>query len=390
MNDNYISPSIPLIDSVYTDKKNSLTVYNSKKTFGYYDNRKDNIETKMLLESKRPNIAEVELTLFENCDINCSFCHHDKSSIVGLDVGSMLSKVDIIEAFFRDRVGTISFMQINIVGGELFQDRLVESGFLDHYKVIAEKINGLAIKYNYDLNIVWVSNFLFSDSSKISQFLSEVESFNIKTSMILSYDFYGRPTSKIYYRNIRDMFTYISSVNIVATVDTIKYMMTNSIEYFAMILYNKIPVYIDDYIPDNISDDLTPPDSLMLKFYKFLLSNYPNIVNISELVNNETNPMGCLSLNKVTIFPDNSTSNCKWGRYEPKNFKTYENSEVDYNDNAPQMQRHVDYYGCLSCEFYSRCKFRCFTQWDFINPDVMDYDGCWIKSFFIHINSDKT
>ena len=39
--------------------------------------------TKWILEDKRPKIGEIELTLFENCHLNCFFCHHDKKSTVG-------------------------------------------------------------------------------------------------------------------------------------------------------------------------------------------------------------------------------------------------------------------------------------------------------------------
>lgn len=51
--------------------------------------------TKLLLEAKRPDIAEIEMTLFENCHLNCSFCHHDKKSTVGLSREEIFSKLDL-------------------------------------------------------------------------------------------------------------------------------------------------------------------------------------------------------------------------------------------------------------------------------------------------------
>jgi len=374
------------VSSIYKDKKNVLKVYNDTKHFGYYDNREDNKMTKSILESKRPNIAEVELTLFENCDINCSFCHHDKKSVVGLKASEMLKKVDIIEQFFKDRRGTVEFMQINIVGGELFQDRLLEDDYIAFYFKIAEEIKILARRYDYNLHIVWVSNFLFSDYKKIQDFMSLLAFKKIKSSLIVSYDFSGRPTNKKYFDNIKFLAKYISSINIVATQPSIEDMMKCDDEFFEY-LYKNFSIYIDDYIPDNIENDLTPKDSLMLKFYEFLFNTYPNIVNVSELVNNETNPMGCLSLNKITIFPDDSVSNCKWQRYKPEDFETYKHMKaVEYQDNAPQMQRHLEHFNCLSCEFYNRCKFRCYTQWDYINEGIHDVKGCWINTFFKYIN----
>jgi len=373
------------VSSIYKDKKNVLTVYNDTKHFGYYNNLDDNKHTKAILESKRPNIAEVELTLFENCDINCSFCHHDKKSIVGMQLHEMLAKLDIIEKFFKDRQGTVDFMQINIVGGELFQDSLIDE-YVGYYIDIAVELQILANRYNYNLHIVWVSNFLFSNYIEIHNLMVTLKLADIKSSLIVSYDFDGRPTNKTYYKNIEALESFISSVNIVATKETITEMMVDRDAFFAYI-YDTFPVYVDDYIPDNISVNQTPPDTMMLTFYKFIFKKYPKIINIHELVENESNPMGCLSLNKITIFPDDSVSNCKWQRYKPENFETYKDKEaVEYQDNAPQMQRHLEHFNCLSCEFYRRCKFRCYTQWDFVSPDIHDYDGCWIKTFFRYLD----
>ena len=375
------------VSSIYKDKKNILTVYNDAKQFGYRNNLNDNRLTKDILESKRPNIAEVELTLFENCDINCSFCHHDKKSVVGMTFAEMMAKLDIIEKFFKDRQGTVDFMQVNIVGGELFQDSLVGE-YMNYYTAIAGRLNALAGIYNYNLHIVWVSNFLFSDNTIIEEFMLNLKDCDVNSSLIVSYDFDGRPTNKTYFNNIKALERFISSVNIVATKETINSMMGMNDDFFAYI-YDTFSVYVDDYIPDNVSKDSTPPDSLMLEFYKFMYKNYPNIVNIHELVENESNSMSCLSLNKITIFPDDSISNCKWHRYKPENFETYKDKgAVEYQDNAPQMQRHLDHFNCLSCEFYKRCKFRCYTQWDYINSDVHDYDGCWIKTFFRYMNEN--
>lgn len=374
------------VSSIYRDKKDIIHVYNDKKHYGYYDNRDENVNIKQLLESKRPNIAEVELTLFENCDINCAFCYHDKKSTVGLEFDEMVAKIAIIEKFFQDRQGTVDFMQINVVGGELFQDNLIEKEYLDYYYEISKEINRLADKYEYALEMVWVSNFLFKDTKAIADFMDRLDD-TMESSLIVSYDFEGRPTNKKYFENIKRLEKYISSVNIVATIDTINDMMTMTDPFFDYI-YHTFSVYIDDYIPDDISNNLTPLDSVMLKFYKFLYHNYPKVVNIAELLENTENPMGCLSLNKITIFPDDSVSNCKWGRYKPENFETYKDTKVNYQDNAPQMERHLQHYNCLSCEFYKRCKFRCYTQWDFITPDIHDYDGCWIKTFFKYINEN--
>ena len=79
--------------------------------------------TEMLLERKRPHIGEIEITLFENCPINCDFCFHDKESEVGMTYEEMLMKLPLVEAHCKKMQGKVHAIQFNMVGGELFQDR---------------------------------------------------------------------------------------------------------------------------------------------------------------------------------------------------------------------------------------------------------------------------
>ena len=120
--------------------------------------------TKSLLEDKRPSIAEIELTLFENCNIECDFCFHDKKSEVGMSLGEMYDKMDIMEKFVAQRAGTVDMLQVNVVGGELFQDRWMED-MCRAYAIIGDHMARMAEHYGYkNFRIVWVSNFLFGKS----------------------------------------------------------------------------------------------------------------------------------------------------------------------------------------------------------------------------------
>jgi len=69
----------------------------------------------ILLENKRPVIGEIELTLFENCHLNCSFCHHDKKSEVGITPKEILSKIALVEDHLRKLEGKVNIVQINMV-----------------------------------------------------------------------------------------------------------------------------------------------------------------------------------------------------------------------------------------------------------------------------------
>jgi hypothetical protein len=148
--------------------------------------------------------------------------------------------------------------------------------------------------------------------------------------------------------------------------------------------YQNFNIFFDDFIPDRGSDNLVPSDSQIYNWYKFIADNYPKIQPVRDLIENKSNKMHCLSLNKITIFPDNRTSNCRWHRYKQEDF----NTKFEINDNAGMMQNFIDTQGCLSCEYYSRCGFRCFTQWDWKNRQK-DMDICPMKAFFNHITSKE-
>lgn len=337
--------------------------------------------TKQILENKRPTIGEIELTLFENCNINCNFCFHDKKSTIGLSTTEINSKLPLIQQFMHKRQNTVELMQINVVGGELFQDRYMERLCCDYIN-LAKQIKRLANQYNHKLRIVWVSNFLFKKSFKVRQMIDTLRTNNIDTHLIVSYDFDGRPISNQYKNNISYFGPeYIISVNLVGTTQSIHKFMLDDDDYFKQ-LYKTYNIYFDDFIPDKGTDNKIPTDSLMYQWYTFIADNYPKIEPVAGLIHNRQNQMHCLSLNKITIFPDNRISNCRWYRYDQSDF----NTKFDIKDNAGMMQQYIDTMGCLSCEYYNKCGFRCFTQWDWSNRVAdMNDPKCPIKAFFNYI-----
>ena len=121
--------------------------------------------TKVLLEKKRPNIGEIELTLFENCHLNCAFCHHDKKSTVGLSREGMFSKIPLVEDHLKKMQGMVKTCQINMVGGELFQDRISDWAYDVYYDMLIE-IKKLYDKYEQEIKVVWVTSFQFSKKDK--------------------------------------------------------------------------------------------------------------------------------------------------------------------------------------------------------------------------------
>ena len=339
--------------------------------------------TKLLLESKRPEISEIELTLFENCNIVCDFCFHDKKSQVGLSKEEMFSKIPIMDEFLSRQQNRVKIAQINVVGGELFQDRWMERLNQDYYELLIETKKSFD-KYNLKMKVVFVSNFLFKKKESVKELIDKLRDYGIDTHLIVSYDFEGRPLSKSYWDNVTYFGPeYICSVNLVGTSGSIKKFIENKDNNFKY-FYKNFNIFFDDFIPDNGSDDLIPSDREFSQWYKYIADNFPLIQPVADLINNQNNSMHCLSLNKVTIFPDNKTSNCRWHRYKQTDF----NTKLNLKDNSGMMQNFIDEMGCLQCEYFSRCGFRCFTQWDWKNRK-RDMEICPMKLFFNHIEGKQ-
>ncbi|MFP5459791.1 MAG: hypothetical protein ACLGG7_13730, partial [Bacteriovoracia bacterium] len=149
-------------------------------------------------------------------------------------------------------------------------------------------------------------------------------------------------------------------------------------------LYRTFNLYFDDFIPDKGADHSIPSDREFFEWYSFIADNYPAIQPMADLIENKSNKMHCLALNKITIFPDNRTSNCRWHRYDQEDFGT----KFEIHDNAGMMQNFIDQNGCLSCDHYQRCGFRCFTQWDWKNRK-RDMGICPMRAFFDKITKEE-
>lgn len=341
--------------------------------------------TKALLEEKRPkDVIEVELSLFENCNIKCDFCFLDTKSKENMSLEAMLSKLPVIEEFLKAREGAAYMLQVNFLGGELFQDKLIKEGYLNHYASMAVSIAEMAMRYGFkECRMIWVSNLLFGNKEAVKEHIDLLRGLGIDNHLIISYDFDGRPMSNRYRSNL-EWFgpEYIISLSLVGTIPSIHEFMKDRDEYFKNELYGKYNAYFDSYIPEHDFDDLMPPDSLMYKWYKFMADTYPKLKPVSNLIGNQENAMKCLSLNKITIFPDNTTSNCRWDRYVQDDF----NTKMDIHDNAGMMQTYIDEEGCLTCEYFQKCGLRCFVQADWRNRNRdMQNPKCPMKAFFNYI-----
>lgn len=327
-----------------------------------------------ILHLKKPSIAEVEVTLFEYCSFRCTFCNHDKESEVGLSYDEIMSKLHIFYNFVDGLdPEVIKLVQINLVGGELLLDELITRGYLDYYEEFSRKCRDYVESKGFKFKAVLVSALLFT---KLQEVKDMIENSTVDLSLIASYDVEGRVVNTTWRNNLESLSAYVSSVNTVMTSHTISEFIRMDREYWENEIYKKYDVFFDYYIPFEGGDHMIPSDSQYLEFLFFCHEHYPDLNIVRDLLEKEENSMSCLSLNKLTIFPDNSTSNCRWHYHKEGSFI----NKVNRDDNTNMMLDYLMTYNCMGCEYYQRCNFRCFTQWSWKNR-VRDLDGCVIKSF---------
>lgn len=326
-----------------------------------------------IIKSKVPDYAEIEVFFFEQCNLRCIHCFQDHESTVGMSKENILAKTNIIEDFFKRTAKTE--VVLNIMGGELFQDNLLEE-FLPVYSEFIDRIRFLSIQYNKNPKFNFVTNLLVTRHDLFKEWLIQ---HGLKLSV--SYDLTGRFNIKqieIFKNNIEEYRDQIGLICLVATNPNIQKLLQNGDLYYNY-LYENFDCYWDQLTPGpTVPTSLVPSEGQYLTFMKHLIDYYPQCTNLEAFTNKkQSNKMSCPSLNKLLIEADNSTSSC---RIQPhKSSYDFISPVSDTNDNI--IEKWISDKDCFSCEYFKRCPFSCFVRHDWKRL-VRDFDGCIYKETF--------
>jgi len=327
-----------------------------------------------LLRNKLPVGSEIELHLFELCNLRCHFCGQDHEDKTGFN--EILNKINPVVEFIKNNSTQTHIL--NIMGGEIFNDDLSDAVF-DDYFTLAYSINQFAISIGHNCIFNWVTNFIFKKTDRVSQFLQKLKDHHIIANLSTSYDFAGRKNNlwseDIFLSNLERFKSKIYTIGFVLTRPAIKILMSEDDELFKK-LYNNYPLYFDYYVPEGQAKLLMPSDQEMLDAFLFLAQKYPQVSPIKELLENNENKMTCYSLNKLTLLPNGREVKCRYMNYKEGQFT----HSIDYLSNDNIIESHINENGCLTCEWYNKCSFRCFVQADW--ADRIKTDICLFKTFF--------
>ena len=327
-----------------------------------------------LIDQKVIDYAEIVVCLFDHCNLNCIFCPQIHDDVLGASRKEILAKTESITSWINNN-NRSQYFKIHLMGGELFQDRWTDIGFLDYYKEFVTEIRSGVTDKNKEVHINFVSNLVFSNVNTVLDFLNKNE-----YGLSVSYDPVGRfnvNQRQIFIKNIEHFKNNISMISMQMTKQNILAIL-NGDEYFDY-LYNNFLIDWDSFIPAiNGSEKLMPKESELLEFYKLLVTKYPKCLNVDHFVNQkEQNKMTCTRGNNLTVLKDGTIPpGCS--------------SSLFVSDNASKTEdvvtNFLDKYNCFECEFYKRCPLTCFVKANY-SKIVEDIDDCVFKETFKYIDS---
>ncbi len=325
---------------------------------------------------KKSGDGELFVNLFEWCNLNCDFCWQDHNDWSGIET-IVERSVDILSAI---RSSKEPHFIVNLMGGELFADKIPDQTIYDYYNMVEAVFTQLPPKKTIEVN--WVTNLVFTKLERLQELVNKTRALGIQSRITTSFDFTGRfrkASRLLFENNIRKLGSEVGTISVVLTKPNIEKMIKNDDSLFKELYAQGFYFYFDYYSPENNFKEMLPTDTQLQEGLLFLLRNYPNVNPIQSWIKNESNPMSCQS--SIVIDKDGVKGKCK--SLVPESIKVVLKSESHDNTNAVMEDRFSNKYDCISCEFYKRCGMGCFLQHDFDGFETLS--ECLYKEIFRNI-----
>lgn len=337
----------------------------------HFYQKPDDLRTYDIIKTKVINHSEVVVNFFDYCNMRCSFCPQEHDSKEGMTREDILLKVKPILSYINNNPSN-TFL-LHLMGGELFQDELIDIGFLDYYSQFIEELER-GKREDVTLQFNFITNLVFKRTKEVMDFCDKH-----KLEIAISYDpvaRFSKSQLEIFKNNVELFKPYIRMVSSVMTKQNMRAIIDGD-EYFTY-LYNNFTAHWDhllvgyDYI-----EKMLPTENDIYEFYTHLVDNYPKCLNVEQFINKKTaNKMSCTRGNSFTILADNSIPlGCSGSTV----LKNSDNKDVLHTTKI--IENFLEEHSCLECEYYSRCNLTCFINNEYKNL-VKDVTGCVYKKVF--------
>jgi radical SAM protein with 4Fe4S-binding SPASM domain len=320
-----------------------------------------------IFKEKTPPYTEIEISFFELCNLHCRFCWQDNYNPTGIN--SIKEKAEIVIDYLDKQKERLQpNIQVHMLGGELFED---SNDYYDQYYSFISSISEYvkAKMPEKHLRFVFLTNMNFQKDEtkmKLEHFLLKLQLKEIKFILTTSWDPTGRPLKgdieTQFHKNITYFKEYLSEVTFVLTKSTINRLLQDKNDYLDLLVNQGFNIDYDYYMPTTWVDQMMPSDRDLLNAFRYLIYKYPNIRKLKAWTSKEPGEgtISCASLNKITILPDGTITNCRHLKYDQKDFE----SKVQNESNSDMILTYLSKRECLNCPYFKECPLSCFLMAD--------------------------
>lgn len=326
-----------------------------------------------LLATKQSTVPEIEIHLFEDCNLSCGFCSQAHDSGINFDFEK---KFHLVKNFINQKKSSYDHFRISLMGGELFQDQIKDyTPYYDFILRVNELLKGLSADFYV------TSNLVIKDIQLLSEFLASLRSQGINLQLTSSFDFAGRSWNQeqkdLFKKNVMSLKNYIHSISVTLHRPGIHSMLTKRDQLFEF-LYDNFKINFDWYVPDlKNAAVFLPSDEDCKKALLYLAQNYPEVHPVKELIAKGLNQIQCCSENRILVAANDSISNCQYLEYAEDDFRGKPNRHSTYE----MADRFIEEQGCATCEHIEHCGLYCYVAADYMKRHQNTL-GCFIKEFY--------
>lgn len=317
-----------------------------------------------IIDKKSSNLGEVIVTLFEHCNLACSFCSQNHNSFEGVD--SIPEKYFAIKSVYENlRAQNKEQFSFHFMGGEILSDEISNQ--------ILSKIESLILRCQKSFEnseFLITSNMIWNDRVRVKNLLDR-----LNINLAVSYDPAGRFNTNqldVFMDNVRYFKEYIQTVNIILTAPNIYKFLNKEVTGFNY-LYENFNIYFDYYTPEKNASINCPSDTELLDMFKFLSINYPKVSPIDKYLLGDTRKNLTCQRTSV-IAADGEIGHC--------NLLVGGNYRAMTHDSREKMEaKWIEGFNCLMCDYFSRCGLGCFQE-NHILPEKATMEHCWLKDYW--------
>ena len=329
------------------------------------------------------DFLEICLILFDRCNLGCSFCFQEHTSIkTPEEIKDLyISLIPQLEEALKKKPW-IKHLIFRIWGGEVFMDSL-DDKYLEAYEYLQTKIIEWAKLNGYTTEFGYSSNLVFNKTDRIQDFLKRTNSI-INTSYDPVERFRIKEQEDLWWANLKIFNPSVISITLTKP-NIKKYLETDILKQLKD--YTLYPEY---YIYNKNWEKYAPSTEDLFYFYKYYYEhNLTNIPEINNLINSYQNPNGryCICSNSCSFINNKLTFSCLIRSGTLDMLSDYGMTlEECMSDKCTEIQYNIatSNMGCKLCKHYSYCRLPCMASQ--LHKDRKN-KGCFIAKLYEYLSS---